>query len=172
MARFALLSLVLVLSLACITPTAATESPAPDALLLDRRRGEQGDPQPRLEARSQHGSSSASYTSDTSTYQPTQYYTPVNGQTSASGGAYTSSQTSEPAAAAVSTTTTDWTSAAGSYSSAGASGGTATLSIYAPSNTSAMSPAASGTAVAGGAQSVDVLVLQLAVVLEVRPSLA
>lgn len=173
MARFALLSLGLALALACIAPVASSESPAPDSVgLLERRRSEQGGRQPRHEARSQHGTASTSYASDTSTYQSAQYYTPVNDQKSASGVAYaSSSKTSEPAAAAVSTTT-GWTSAAGSSSSAGAGGGAATLSSYASSSTSAMSPAPSSTAAAASPQSVDIVVLQLAVVLEVRPSLA
>ncbi|KAG0654137.1 hypothetical protein C6P46_001947 [Rhodotorula mucilaginosa] len=167
MARFALLSLGLALALACIAPVASSESPAPDSVgLLERRRSEQGGRQPRHEARSQHGTASTSYASDTSTYQSAQYYTPVNDQKSASGVAYaSSSKTSEPAAAAVSTTT-GWTSAAGSSSSAGAGGGAATLSSYASSSTSAMSPAPSSTAAAASPQSVDIVVLQLAVVLE------
>lgn len=173
MTRFALLSLGLALALACIAPVASSESPAPDSVgPLERRRSEQGDRQPRHEARSQHGTASTSYASDTSAYESAQYYTPVNYQKSASGVAYaSSSKTSEPAAAAVSTTT-GWTSAAGSSSSAGAGGGAATLSSYASSSTSAMSPAPSSTAAAASPQSVDIVVLQLAVVLEVRPSLA
>lgn len=174
MTRFALLSLGLALALACIAPVASSESPAPDSVgVLERRRSEQGDRQPRHEARSQHGTASTSYASDTSTFQSAHYYTPVNDQSSASGVAYaSSSKTSEPAAAAAVSTTTDWTSAAGSCSSAGAGGGAATLSSYASSSTSAMSPAPSSTAAAASPQSVDIVVLQLAVVLEVRPSLA
>lgn len=164
MARFALLPLaVSVLLLGPLSLTSA-ESTAPDGVLFDRRRSEQ----PRLEARSQHGTSSASYTSDTSTYQPAQHYIPVNDQLTASGGGkYTRGKTFEPVS-----TTTDWTSAAGSYSSAGAGGATSTFSGYESSSMSVMSPAASSSAAAASPPSVDIVVLQLAVVLEVRSSFA
>ncbi|GAA5977706.1 hypothetical protein JCM10908_005065 [Rhodotorula pacifica] len=159
MARFSLLAVGLLLALGTVYSTASLDS-RPRDFVLERRLPEQD--KKLLEVRSQHLNTSASSASGASSAWSKQSSMPLSEQVSPSG-AYTSSKTTEPAATA---TASIWTSAASSYSSLTTSRGAYTSSNSVATTATASMPAPSGNASSAGSVNIDIVVLQLAVVLE------
>ncbi|GAA5864793.1 hypothetical protein JCM3774_004229 [Rhodotorula dairenensis] len=162
MTRSALLALVLAFVIAS-TEVLGLTGPRSRGFALERRSPKQGGAQQQnLEARSQYGNATASYTSATSALMDTLTNTSLSDRARASAVYTAATKTTTPAN---SVSGPDWASATNSYTSHDAESFRSSPSSYACSAASTASPAPSHAAPTAEPV-IDVVVLQLAVVLE------